>query len=159
MRLQSALRIAHNPDTFFRTFNAGMTVVAQPVLDLEARLAEADRTVDRYVVAEPRRAQETRARTDERKSREFELPEHFKLADAERTFEQPSGGRVEDLEIARVENNARGVAVAPFDADLVGVGEGGHVARLVRDSCLYAYASEKQDVPGCPTFLVIPGRA
>src|SRR5690242_3992847 len=126
MRLQSPLRIAHDPDALLRAVDAGLSVVAQAVLDLETRFTEGDRTVDRHVVAEPGGSQKTRARAHQWKSGEVELLEHLELGDPERVLEHPRGRRIENVEIARIENDAGRVAVAPLDADLVRAGEGGH---------------------------------
>src|SRR6185437_1344940 len=117
MRLNAAgRRIAHHPDPDLRTFDASLAVQAEPMLDLETGTPELDGGVDRHVVAETRGLEETRARFRQRVADKVESLEQLNFGHAHRALEQRRGRGIEDFEIARIENNAGGVAVAPFDA-------------------------------------------
>jgi hypothetical protein len=67
-------------------------------------------------------------RAYERETGEFQGPEHLKLGYAERGLEEMSGGGIKNLEIARIEDNAGRVAIAPFNPHCAGIGESGHRA-------------------------------
>src|SRR5215468_8317222 len=126
VRFESAARVANYPDAFLRALHAGFTHELQPVLDLEAGATERDCAADRHVIAEARRFQKARTCADERKTAEFKILEHLILRHPERTLEQHCGRGIEYLEVTRIENDAGGIAIAPFDPHLASVAECRH---------------------------------
>jgi hypothetical protein len=100
------------------------------MLELESRLATGDELrFDRDVVAETRRLAKTRARLHHRVPGEIVCPEIRNLVHAQRAFDERGRAGIENLEIARIEDDPGGIAVAPLDARCADVAE--HVgARL-----------------------------
>src|SRR5215470_12198622 len=99
------------------------------MLNIEAGSAEADCAFDHHVIAKPCRFQKARTRAHERKTAEFKIFEHLKLRHSKRTLEQHCSRGIENLEVTWIENDASGIAIAPFDAHLAGVGECRHVKK------------------------------
>src|SRR6185312_7732920 len=64
---------------------------------------------------EARRPQEPCPCAYEREAAEFEILEHFEFGHSEPALEQQRGGGIEDLEVAWIEDDSGGIAVAPFD--------------------------------------------
>ncbi len=71
-------------------------------------------------------------RAHQRPAGEFVSLEHLELGDAERALEQRRGGGVENLEIARIEDDAGGIAVAPADAHGLPVAQASAIYVLAR---------------------------
>src|SRR4029078_11571848 len=123
---QLAVCAAYDPDPLLRTLDADFAFAAQPVFDVEAGRAVRNLAGDINIVAVARGFHETRARAHERKSGELENLRHVDLGHSERALDQLCRRRIEDLEIARIENNSSGIAIAPYDPHATGVGETCH---------------------------------
>jgi hypothetical protein len=103
------------------------------MFDLDARFAQArDRGRDRHPVAETVGHAENGAGFDDRMADEFEGSQIVEFIHADRGFHHLRRRGVEHREIARIEHDARGVAVAPFDAQMPGVAE--HYCLVLRNS-------------------------
>src|ERR1700688_681985 len=123
-------RIAHHPYARLRTLDARYAMKAEAVLDRKAGAAELDLRLHRHVVSEAGGLEKTRTGARQRITGEVESLEQLKLGQPQRALEQRRCRGVEDFEIAWIENDPGGVAVAPFYAHLAGVAEGGHVIHL-----------------------------
>src|SRR6266851_2012707 len=107
-------------------------VLGEAVTHLEARAADLrHRGLDRDVVAKPGRNEEAAMRIDQRMPGEIIGFEIIALDHAERALDERRGAGVEECEIARVEDNAAGIAIAPFDAHRTRVDEHSRFSRLV----------------------------
>src|SRR5262249_28501238 len=126
MRCKAPVRIAHHPYSFLRTFDARVAIETQLMLDVEAGTPELDRAFDCHVIPKASWFEESRARAHERKAVEVEMLEHVEFGHAKRMLEQKCRRCIEDVEVARVKDNAGGVAVAPLDPDLARIAECGH---------------------------------
>src|SRR5262245_25465434 len=93
------------------------------MLDVEAGTTELYCASDGYVIPETSWLEEPRARAHERKAVKFEMLEHVEFGHAKRALEQKRCRCIEDLEIARIEDNSGRVAVAPFNPHLARVAE------------------------------------
>ena len=93
------------------------------MLDVEAGTTELYCASDGHVIPETSWLEESRARAHERKAVEIEVLEHVEFGHAERALEQKRRRCIEDLEIARIEDNPGRVAVAPFDPYLARIAE------------------------------------
>ena len=120
-RLRSdALRVgcvAGYPHARLEAFDRERAGLGDPVLELEARSAAFhERGLDRHLVAEPRRLTEARSRFDQRMAGEVVGLEIVDLVHAEGALDENGRAGVENFEIARIEDDSGGVAIAPFDA-------------------------------------------
>src|SRR5262245_63244770 len=122
MRLELAPRVAGDPHALFRALDAGFAVQAQLVLDVEAGMAERDDALNRYVIAEAGRSQESSPCAHEGKAAKCEISEHFEFGHSKPALEQQRGRSIEDFEVARIEDDSGGVAVAPFDPHRADIG-------------------------------------
>ena len=96
----------------------------QPMLDVEAAATEfPDLCLDHDLVTVGRRNQETGAQVDHRAADGAVMCQQLHLLHAEGRGEQCPGAGVEIGEVARKEDDAGRIAVAPFDGDLVSVGK------------------------------------
>lgn len=94
------------------------------MLEPEARAAAFDEPgLDRHLVAIPRRQEEAGVRRHQRMAGEAIGAQIFELAHAERALDQNGGRDIEDLEVARIEDDPGRVAVTPLDAGVAGAGE------------------------------------
>src|SRR6185437_10947024 len=110
-------RMRHHPDALLEPLDRELAVFEDAVLHGKAALAPfAHAGFADEILAPARGDDETRARIDERRSdRAVFLPEHaHRQAGAAEEVERR---RVEPGEIARIEHDAGGIAIAPFDAD------------------------------------------
>src|SRR5262249_54801809 len=120
------------PDPLLEALDREFIPPHQAVMDLEAAAAPLrNRRQDDHVVAEFRRNPKTRAHVDHRKPGDLEGLQQLRLAIAE-CLEHPDRADIEVLEVAREIDDAGGVAVTPFDADLAADGE--HGFRLARSA-------------------------
>src|SRR6185437_5288106 len=110
-------RMRHHPDALLEAVDRELAVLEDAVLDGKAALAPfAHAGFADQVLAPARGDDEARARIDQRRpDRAVSLPErpHREAGAAE----EMEGGGVEPGEIARIEDDAGGIAIAPFDAE------------------------------------------
>jgi hypothetical protein len=131
MRVGSSAR-ANHPNARLEAFDRERAGLGQPMFDFEARSAAFDqRGLDRHFVTEPRRQAKARPGLDQWMSGEGVGLQVVDFVHAERALDENGRGRVEHLEIARIEDDPGGIAVAPFDADIADVGKhpGGRIHR------------------------------
>src|SRR5262249_56852259 len=109
--------IALHPHPRLQTFGRERAVLIKAMLHVEARAADrGDRGLDRHFVAEPGWEEETRIGVDQRMAGQVVGLEVIYFSHAERPLDQRRGAGVEDGEVARVIDDAGGVAIAPLDA-------------------------------------------
>ncbi len=113
-----AARVARHPAAGLVAFHRERAGERELVLDGEARTADPDeRGLDLDIVAVARREQKTRLRRHRREPAETVLLVEGDFLHAKRPLDQEFGRVVEHGEIARIEDDAGGIAIAPFDAD------------------------------------------
>src|SRR5580698_10785258 len=118
------VRLTDRPQAGLKTFDRQRARFGDPVFELQARLAARDeRCLDRDFVAEPGRLAKTRPGLDHRVSREVVSFQIVDFVHAERTLDQNRRRGIENLEIARIEDDAGGIAIAPFNPDVADVAE------------------------------------
>src|ERR1700678_2193385 len=118
------VRLTDRPQAGLKTFDRQRARFGDPVFELQARLAARDeRCLDRDFVAEPRRLAKTRPGLDHRMSRKTVNFQIVDLVHAERSLDQNRRRCIENLEIARIEDDAGGIAIAPFNPDVADVAE------------------------------------
>ena len=104
--------------------SASVLALRHLVLHEEAGAAELrDLRLDLQVLAVLRRNLEDSPRLQQGQAGAVVFLQHPDLRHARRLLEQQDRGGVEPLEIARIEDDAGGVAVAPLHADQPGVGQ------------------------------------
>src|SRR5262245_45756940 len=116
--------IAHGPHPLLVALQRGHAGLGHAVQHGKAGAAELlDAGLDLDVVAVLRGHRELGARLDQREPGAAVFFQHLDLGEAGRLPEQQNRTGVEPLEIAWVEDDAGGVAVAPLDTDRSGVGQ------------------------------------
>ena len=112
------VRVPHRPDASFETLRRKFAAVRQPMLDVEARFPHGDDSrFDRNDVAEAYGLMEARPGLDQRNACEIEPSQEIALRQAG-SLENERGLGVEPLKEPRVEDDARGVTIAPLDLPL-----------------------------------------
>src|SRR5262249_15206468 len=91
VRLELAVRVAHDPNPFFGTLDARFAIQTQLVLDLEARTAEGDRALHRHVVAKASWLEKTRTCAHQRIAGEIQLLELLEFGESGGALKQHGG--------------------------------------------------------------------
>src|SRR5215211_5250914 len=124
LELARLLRIAADPHPGLEALDRQARAVENSMLHIEARAAKlADARFSDHIVAVLRRRQELGARLHDRIAAELVGLQHLVFRHPGRTLEQARDAGFEHFEIARIEHDPGGVAVAPFDADIAAVGQ------------------------------------
>ena len=112
-------RITQSPDPYFAPVDNDISVVVHPVLDHEYLAAPfADPALDHDLIAEARRSAKAGAGVNQCHARhpvfrKQPCPRH--AAGAEHSF----GGAIEPIEIARIKDDARRIAIGEIDDDFI----------------------------------------
>src|SRR5215475_5984218 len=118
---------ACGPDTGFSALDRKFAGDRQPVLHIEARTAElADPRGDLNHVTEFDGLDEICSCVHKRNSQDAEGTGKVRRLDPKCGLEQLPRARVEYLEESAVEHDARGIALAPFDCELLAIGKRHH---------------------------------
>src|SRR5262249_4060179 len=126
-------RVARGPHPLFEALERRCTRLGDAMPHGEARTAELGHAgVDLDVIAVPRGHGTAGARLDERRSRTVVLGELVYLREPGRLLEHQDGRGVEPLEVARIEDDAGGVAITPLHADQPGVAQHGRRSVIMR---------------------------
>ena len=106
-------RMPSDPNSCLETFGRERACLGQTMLKHEARMPAGDNGgFDGDLVAETRRQQKSRARFRHGMTQKIVSLEIFDLLHADRALDENRRRNIEDFEIARIKDDAGGVAVA-----------------------------------------------
>src|SRR5271170_2339717 len=122
-------RRTNRPHSLFETFYSQRVATKKFVLDVKTTFSPLRHArLDDHNIAKGRRNMKVATRLHQRYAGNLKLSHHLRDGISERAMKERVRAGIEIFKVAREKNNAKGVAISPFDSDLLTVGE--HVCCL-----------------------------